>query len=293
MNRLRRSLTILSGVLLCAILFSDTQAEDALAFVTEVKGDVSIIRKDGKTDMAAVGSQLFAGDQAKVKKGKAVLIYLSGRTVEIEAGKAHKVEKEKAGGGTRMERLMGTLDEMIGAQEETDRPVVHGMARNLPLTGATPLNTRISHTGFTFSWDALEGAESYTFTLESTDGKELATKSLQDTTLATEELGLEPGQTYVWSVVAEFIIPHSTGKNQVEIAPTEESEALSKALKEVDEGYTGTTRSLLKAATCYKAGFLYEAQNYLMEVKGKEDVASVNKMLQSLQGKMQRKDPTK
>ena len=293
MNPLRNYAAILLGIMSPLLLMSEARAEDALAFVTEVNGKVNVIRADGKAEQASVGSQLFVGDQTKVTEGKAVLIYLSGRTVEIDAGKSHKVVKEQTGGGTRMERLMGTLDEMIGAQEETDRPVVHGMARNLPLTGASPLNTRISHTRFTFSWDGLEGADSYTFALETTDGKKLATKSLQDTTLSTETLGLEPGKTYVWSVVAEFIIPHSTGKNQVEIASAEESTALQAALKEVDEGYTGTTKSLLKAATCYKHGFLFEAQNYVMEVKGKEDVASVNTMLQSLQGKMQRKDPTK
>ena len=266
---------------------SIAHADEALAFATEVKGAVTIQRADGKLDTATVGSQLFVSDRVKVTNGVAVLIYLSGRSVTVKAGEAHTVQKADAGKSKRMERLMGTLGEMIGARAESERPVVHGMARNLPLTGSAPANTRISSTDFSFSWDGQEGAESYTFSLQSKDGKELASKSIQDTVLNASALELTPGAAYVWAVTAEFIIPHATGKNHLEIASAEEAASLAEAFKEIEAAHTGTTQTLLKAAACYNAGYLYEAQGILSSLKGSEDQGSVNKMLRLLQAKMQ------
>ena len=268
---------------------SSVRADEALAFATEVKGSVAIQRADGKQDTATVGSQLYSGDLIKATEGTAVVVYLSGRSVTVKAGTSHKVQKADAGASKRMERLMGTLGEMIGARAETERPVVHGMARSLPLTGSAPANTKISSTDFTFSWDGLEGAESYTFSLASEDGKELASRSVQDTVLEAETLGLTPGKAYVWTVTAEFIIPHSTGKNHLQIASLDEAAALAEAFQEIEETHTGTTQTLLRAAACYNGGYLYEAQAILSTLKGQDDLASVNKMLQLLQAKMQTK----
>ena len=284
---------LLFAMLACLIVIcgntSSVQADEALAFATEVKGFVVIQRAGGTQDTATVGSQLFSGDEIKATEGTAVLVYLSGRSVTVKAGTSHKAQKADAGASKRMERLMGTLGEMIGARAETERPVVHGMARSLPLTGSAPANTKISTTNFAFSWDGLEGAESYTFSLTSEDGKELASRSVQDTVLGADTLDLTAGRTYVWTVTAEFIIPHSTGKNHLEIASREEAAALADAFKEIEETHTGTTQTLLRAAACYNAGYLFEAQDILSSLKGKEDLASVNKMLRLLQAKMQAK----
>ena len=279
------------GVLALLLTFSQSPAEDALAFVTEAKGQAVVVRAKGAQEAAAVGGQLFAGDEVKVSEGKVVIVYLSGRSVEVAAGAPHKVQAETGGGSGQMKRLMDTLGEMVGAADETDRPVVHGMARNLPLTGASPANTRMSSTDFVFSWDALEGAEAYDFTLASSEGEALATRRLEGASLPAGSLGLEPGKRYVWSVMADFLIPHSTADNWVQVASREEKAQLDASIREVEKAYSGTTQFLLKAATFYKGGYYSEAQAILVSLKGREDVSSAQKMLKLIQSKMTKRDP--
>ena len=273
-------------VIALSLFAAKSWAAEPIAFITEVAGQATIARAGGGKDAAEIGGQLFDGDEVTVGKGTLVMIYLSGRSVDVGAGSSLKVQKEGGESDTSLGRLMGTLGEMVGSTEEADRPVVHGMARNLPLTGAAPANTKISGTDFSFSWDALEGAEAYVFTLESEDGEVLATKTLQDSALSAGDLDLSPGKSYKWTVEAQFIIPHSTGANWLAIATEDEAEALGKSFREIEEAYTGTTESLLKAATYYKEGYYFEANQMLLALKGKEDLASVNRMLRLIQARM-------
>ena len=67
--------------------FSDARKE--LQQAEENQGGLA-----GKVEEARVGGQLGAGDTLRVDKGKAVLIYLSGRSVAVEAGKTHAVQQE-------------------------------------------------------------------------------------------------------------------------------------------------------------------------------------------------------
>jgi len=282
---------VVAGGLIALLFLSDLRAEDALAFVTEVEGAAVVDRADGTSDAAAVGSQLFDGDEIRTTKGKTVLIYLSGRSVEVKPGAPHKVQEGTDKPSVLVERLMNTLDEMVASQKELDRPLVQAMARSLPgLTGALPANTRISRNDFDFTWDALEEAEEYLFTLKSEDGQVLARRTVKGTRLSGRSLNLLAGARYCWNVEeADAFLPTRSDTACVHIAVKEEVNELSESLGEIEKNYRGATRSLLKATTYYREGYYYEAERALLELEGRGELSpTMEKMLTLLYAKMKR-----
>ena len=171
------------------------------------------------------GAQLFAGDTLAAGEGSAVLIYLSGRTVEVPSGGRHPVGGEMAQAPALMGRVMETLAEVAGPRSEAQGPVVHGMARAFgAISGAMPANTRVSRTDFTFCWDPVEEAAEYAFALEDTAGRVLARKVVQGTSLSAAQVGVKAGGYYVWSVSrAGGALSTDSGKLWLQVASAADS----------------------------------------------------------------------
>jgi len=267
--------------LILAVSLAARAAEEALAFITDVKGEGQVVRAGGKSEAVVMGSQLFVQDMVQVDKGRIVLIYLSGRSVEVEAGKTHKVEKGQGKSSPLMGRIASTLGEIAGPQSEIEKPVVHGMARETAgLNGALPANTRLNRQDFVFSWDPLEGVEEYVFTLETPSGEVLAQRTVKSTQLAARGLAMEPGRRYVWSVKeAASFLPRSSAQAWVEIAPDQEAMALHETLREVEKDYSGTTPELLKAAILYREGFYYDVERLLVELQRQHPLSEVERRM--------------
>lgn len=284
--------TVTSLVLAMAWL-GHAESEKALAFVTEVEGSARIVRVGGVTEAAAMGGQLFSGDAIEATEGMAVLIYLSGRSVSVSPGSKHQVMGEQTKPTALMGRVMDTLGEIAGPQSEAERPVVHGMARDLTgLNGALPANSRISTPVFDFGWDALEGAAGYEFTLETPEGTVLATRALTETGLAAGDLSLERGVRYVWSVKETgSFMPRSSGKSWVEIADEEQAKELACSLAEIDSTAAEDTRELLKATSLYGEAYYYEAERLLKAREQKGPLTDIEaKVLAMAYAKMERWD---
>lgn len=280
-------------LVLGSALLGHAEGEEALAFVTEVEGSARIVRAGGVTEAAAMGGQLFSGDAIEATEGTAVLIYLSGRSVSVSAGSKHLVAGEQEKPSALMGRVMDTLGEIAGPQSEAERPVVHGMARDLTgLNGALPANSRISTPGFDFSWDPLEGATGYEFTLETPEGTVLATRALTETGLAAGELDLERGKRYVWGVKETgSFMPRSSGKSWVEIADEKQAKELACSLAEIDSSAAADTRDLLKATSLYGEGFYFEAERVLKDREGQCALTEIEaKVLAMAYVKMERWD---
>lgn len=275
---------LLTGACLTCLLMGlvrDAGAEGALAFVTEVKGTAAVLRAAGKVEEARVGGQLGAGDTLRVDKGKAVLIYLSGRSVAVEAGKMHAVQQETGKPSPLMGRIEDTLDEIVGPGKEGQMPVVHGMARDLAgLTGALPANSRVSSADFAFTWDLLEGVGEYEFTLESATGEVVETRRVKGNRLAAEELSLVAGRRYVWKVEeTDSFLPRSSGKSWVLVAGDEDAKALRQTLKVIDEQYSGETQTLLKAAALFDGEFYYQAERLLVKLQEKRPLGGAEQRI--------------
>lgn len=269
----------LTGLLLG--LMSDAGAAGALAFVTEVKGKATILRAADKVEEAKVGGQLGAGDKLRVDQGKAVLIYLSGRSVAVEEGKTHAVQQETGKPSPLMGRIKDTLDEIVGPGKEGQRPVVHGMARDLAgLSGALPANSRVSSADFAFTWDSLEGVAEYEFTLESAAGEVIEAQRVEGNRLKAGELNLVPGRRYVWKVEEiDSFLPRGSGKSWVLVAGKEDAEILRQTLKTIDEQYSGETQTLLKVTALFEGEFYYQAERLLVELQEKRALGETEQQI--------------
>jgi hypothetical protein len=192
-----------------------------------------------------------------VTSGKAVLIYLSGRSVTVEARSIHKVTMGDAKQSDLIGRVVNTLAEIAGPQTDSDRPVVHGMARDLSgVSGALPVNSRLFNPNFKFSWDPLEDVGEYEFKLEDAHGNVLGERTVNKTEIAASEFVLELGKRYVWSVQeAGSLLPRRSGKGWVEIAEKKESEQLALTLAEIEKKSAKTNKELLKAVSLYEGSY--------------------------------------
>jgi hypothetical protein len=292
MDRIRGRLAAAVGCLVLLIV-SAGDADSSQAFITEITGKARIVKADGGESPAAAGGELAIGEALHVDEGKAALIYLSGRAVEVGAGQVHKVQKGKGKESALIEKIAGTLGEIVGPQNEADGPVVHGMARSLAgVTGALPANTRLSREKFTFTWDALEDAEEFEFTLETEDGEVLTKKMVKNTRLDAKDLKLKAGKRYVWSVQeAGSFIPRDSGKSWVEIAPKKEAKELKKAMAAIESSVKGETLPVLKAANLYREGFFYDAEQALSQLGKKRPLSHLEqKLLTMAYIKMERWD---
>lgn len=288
-----RSVPVLVVVAAVLALQIPTQAwgKEALAFVTEVNGEAQIARGSGAGEKAAVGSQLFDGDAVEVSDGNAVLIYLSGRSVEVGTGSRHAVQGGAAESSELMGRVMNTIAEIAGPQSEADRPVVHGMARDLAgLHGALPANTRILDPDFTFSWDALEDVEEYEIALEDTAGNVVATRTVTSTSIRARQLPLQSGKRFVWYVQETgSFLPRSSGRSWFEIAGKTESEKIGETLTDIDKLAAGESKATLKAISLYKEGYYYESERMLKDAEAKRPLTELeSKLLNLVYVKMER-----
>ena len=280
MSKKRRRRGFWMGFLVL-ILAAGAHAEEAQAFVTGVKGKARIGRADGKDVATKVGNQLFVGDKLHVSEGEVILIYLSGRSEKVGAGKTHSVKKGKDKASPLMRRIKDTLGEIAGPQKDAERPVVHGMVRGFAgLTGALPANSRVSSGNFAFEWDSLEGIEEYEFTLESAKGGVLITRTVTGRRLAAEELALKPGRRYVWKVEeTNTFLPRSSGKSWVLVATSEDGGALRRELDEVVGTYDEETTVMLQTAILYRGEYFFEAERVLQEVQKKRPLTEAEKRI--------------
>ena len=269
-------------------------ASQALAFVTQAEGRVHIGRAVGKAEAAAMGSELFAGDTLSVDQGgTAVLIYMSGRSVEVGLGKAHIISSNPAKASALIERVMGTLKEIAGPQEDDARPAVHGMARDVEVLGAAlPANTRLSGSNFHFSWETAAEVSGYEFELFSDRGIPLHRQAVEAGRLVAADLGLVAGRQYKWRVreVGVFL-ERSTGECLVELASAEEVAELERELETISGSLPVATRSLFAAAAFYRGQFFYEAERALLDLQKERPLSPLeHKMLMLTYSKMKRWD---
>lgn len=266
--------------LVAGIAPSPANAEEALSFIAEVKGDAWVVRADGRREAATMGAQLFKGDVLQVDKGKVSLIDLSGRNTELEAGKTYQVEEEGKPSAL-MGRIMATLGEVANPAGEAGQPLVHGMARGLEaISGARPANTFLSQGDFLFSWDPAPEVETYEFVLESPAGEVLKRQQVKDVQLPASSLSLKAGQRYTWSVqTVGAMLTMKSEKSWVEVVSEKRASETRKTVGKIEKKYPQEAQALLKAAVFFEQGFSYEAECLLLDLQGQRALSPVEQQL--------------
>lgn len=256
----RLPFTVLAAVALFAV--AEPVKADVVAFLAEVSGKGQVKRAAGGQEKLSMGQQLYAGDTVNLKEGRASLVFLSGRSVAVEAGSPYAVRGAVAQKSPLVSRIAETLGEIAGPQSELDRPAVHGMARDMGgLHGALPANTRLLDGLFAFSWDPLPDLQEYVFTLEtSADGGRLQRKVRGREVVAH----LQAGKRYHWSVAEEEdFVPRTSGRMWVEVATEAEAQAMRRVLEQLESEYAGRTLELMRLAALFREGYYFEVVSAL------------------------------
>lgn len=180
-------------------------AEDPVAMVVRVTGNVQVRRAEGGSAPATVGLRLMSGDRLEVASGaQAVILYVSGRRETVTQSLAIAAPDQAQRAGV-FDRTVSTLN-AVASSDARQQPNRQGMIR--PIAGAPTLlsprnEIRVADLRPTFTWSAVPGATSYMIQIRSHDGltrKRFDVGSDTSWTLPASEPPLQPGVAYVWTV---------------------------------------------------------------------------------------------
>lgn len=146
------------SLLAASAIASPLVAQDPVALVIRVQGDVDVRHGDGAPAPAAVGEQMFVGDGVMPGEGsRAILVTRTGGQ-QVVTEETTMQAPRGAGNPDIFDRAMRTLaraasaDGATGGRQGMIRPLTCGVApisprNDLLITGTTP----------TFTWSAIEG----------------------------------------------------------------------------------------------------------------------------------------
>ena len=292
---MRRQLALVAVPLFALTVHTPLAAADAIAFVSEARGEAVITHIDDTAERAVVGSQLFPGDKLKVARGETVLVYLSGQTEKIGPGPVHVVSAEASAASPLIARLSTTLQEMSATTDNADAPTVHGMARDLGIAGASPADTKLLNGDFAFTWDALKGIDEYIVSVTPTGvgGQEHVTIA-RGATVQASLFSLVAGKRYTWTVKGkDALIGGSSRSMWFEIASPAELESIGKGVKAIEASSDGPTAALLTATLYYDRGYFRAAQLTLQSIAQSPGMKlAAKRLLRSVEARMQPPPPS-
>ena len=287
-------LTLLAVPVIVLWVHAPLAAAEVIAFVSEAAGEAVITHVDDTAERAVVGSQLFAGDKLKVARGVTVLVYLSGQTEKIGPGPVHVVSAAESAASPLIARLSTALKEMSATSDQADAPTVHGMARDLGITGAAPADTKLLTGDFAFTWEALAGIDEYIITVSPAGGgARTQSATVRGTTLQASRLSLVAGQRYTWTVTGKGALVGGSSRSMwLEIASAGELDSIGKSLKHIASNSDGPTAALLTATLYYDHGFFRAAQRALESMAQTPGMKlAARRLLRSVEARMQPPPP--
>jgi hypothetical protein len=197
--------------LLVAALATPLHAQDPVALVVRVQGDVDVRHGGGEVTPAAVGEQMFVGDDVIPAAGARAILITSAGTQQVVTEETTIAEPRGAGNPDMFTRAMSTLaqaaatDASAGGRQGMIRPLTCGIAPVSPRNGLV-VSTQMPE----FAWSG-PGDGTYDLMLRRVDGgRPHIYEAGSDTAFALPaEDELEPGATYAWTV---FVGGRQTGR---------------------------------------------------------------------------------
>jgi hypothetical protein len=268
------------GFLLAAALAAPLQAQDPVALVIRVQGDVAVRHGSSDPAPAAIGEQMFVGDGVFPTAGsRAILITRTGAQQVVT--QETTLEEPRGGGNPDIfARAMSTLaqaastDVTAGGRQGMIRPLTCGVAPVAPRNGLLVASTQP-----TFSWSApTEG--SYDLMLREVDaqGRPHIYEVGSDTTFTLPEGDeLRPGATYAWTV---FVGGRQTGRpceqQDFRVMSLAESVDLEDYMDEISVfGLDPMTDGLFLTVVAYRdLGLFYDAHEALATVEEEAELSA-------------------
>ena len=281
--------TTLLGALALMALPLTLNAQDPVALVIRVQGDVSVTHGDGEPAPAAVGERMFVGDGVQPASGARAILITSTGLQQVVTEPTTIVEPRGAGRTTIFARAMSTLAQAATADASSGGR--QGMIR--PIPGATTLvsprnKLLVASPRPTFEWTATPG-KSYDLMLRQVEGRgrpQIFEVGTDTVFTLPEDAALEPGASYVWTV---FPGGRRGGRPMPEqefrVMSLEESVDLEDYLEEISVfGLDPMTDGLFLTVVAYRdLGLFYDAHDALSEV---EQQAALSADLYLLKGEI-------
>jgi len=290
MNRIT-TCGLLSAVLLTAGIQAVPQrleAQEPVALVIRVTGDVDVRHGAGDPGPAAVGEPMFAGDGVLPSAGaRAILLTRTGGQQVVTEDET--LSAPVAGASSDLfSRAMSTLaqaastDATMGGRQGMIRPLTCGIAPLGPrnnLLVATPVPT--------FGWTSYEG-QSYDLMVRNIDGgrPQIFEVGMDTTFTIPEDAALDLGATYEWTI---FVGGRRTGRAcqpmRFQVMSLEESVELEVYMEEISVfGLDPMGDGLFLTVMAYRdLGLFYDAREALVTV---EEQASLSADLYLLKGEI-------
>lgn len=280
---------VTKGALLVAVaIATPLQAQDPVALVVRVQGDVDVTHGDAAPAPATVGERMFAGDGVLPESGsRAILITQTGaQQVVTDATTLEAAQGVES--APIFTRAMATLaqaattDASMGGRQGMIRPLVCGTAPVAPRN-----DLLVSSTRPTFQWTAVEGQQ-FDLMLRRVDGgrPQIFEVGTDTTFTVPESAELDRGATYSWTV---FVGGRRTGRAcepmEFRVVSLEESVELEDYLDDIIAlGLDPRGDGLFLTVFAYRdLGFFYEAREALESV---EREASLSADLYLLKGEI-------
>ena len=268
------------GFLLAVAITAPLQAQDPVALVIRVQGEVEVRHGSGDPAPAGIGEQMFVGDGVIPAAGsRAILITRTGAQQVVT--QETTLEEPRGGGNADIfARAMSTLaqaastDVTAGGRQGMIRPLTCGIAPVSPRNGLLVASTQP-----TFSWTGPTD-RSYDLMLREVDaqGRPHIYEVGNDTTFtlpAGEEL--RPGATYAWTV---FVGGRQTGRpceqQDFQVMSLEESVELEDYMDEISVfGLDPMTDGLFLTVVAYRdLGLFYDAHEALVAVEEQAELGA-------------------
>ena len=197
--------------LLAAVLATPLRAQDPVALVVRVQGDVEVRHAGGDATPAAVGEQMFVGDDVIPSPGARAILITRVGTQQVVTQETTMQEPRGAGNPDMFTRAMSTLaqaastDATAGGRQGMIRPLTCGIAPVAPRNGLL-VSTQLPE----FAWSGPTDRP-YDLMLRKIDGGRPHIYEVgSDTAFALPaDAELEAGATYAWTV---FVGGRQTGR---------------------------------------------------------------------------------
>lgn len=266
---------------LVAALLSATplRAQDPVALVVRVQGDVDVRHGDAQPGAASVGERMYVGDGVIPGAGaRAILITRTGAQ-QVVTAETTLTEPRGAGNPDLFARAVNTLaqaastDVTTGGRQGMIRPLTCGIAPIGPRNGllvASPTPT--------FEWTGADGAPFDLMVRDVDGGRPQIFEVGTDTTFTLgDDAQLHPGATYAWTI---FVGGRRTGRpceqQQFRVMSLEETVQLEDYMDDIAVfGLDPMSDGLFLTVVAYRdLGLYYEAYDALAAVEQQSSLSS-------------------
>lgn len=273
-----RAMTL--GLLTVLTVAAPISAQDPVALVIRVQGDVDVRHGDGTPAPAAVGEQMYAGDGVLPGDGSRAILVTSAGGQQVVTEETTLTAPRSAGNSDLFERAMRTLARAASADGATGGR--QGMIR--PLTcGVTPVAPRnellVAEPTPTIEWEGPEGQTYDLMVQKLGSGERPQVFEVGEATsfTFTEGEALDTGAEYAWTV---FPGGRQTGRPceqmRFRVMSLEENVELQDYMDEISVfGLDPFTDGLFLTVVAYRdLGLFYNARDALLDVQSQATLSA-------------------